>query len=74
MVSPDEVEALMQETSLSFSEIAEPYPDWMEYPDGTKITFGWVLMRGADGNCLFLRVVLLYPPKQQMLAQRFLKQ
>ena len=55
MVSPDEVEVLMQATSLPFSEIAEPYPDWMEYPDGTKITFGWVLKRGADGNCLFLR-------------------
>ena len=50
MVSPDEVEALMQETSLSFSEIAEPYPDWMEYPDGTKITFGWVLTETVSSS------------------------
>ena len=55
MVSPDEIEMLMQASGLSFSDIAEPYPDWMEYPDGTKIPFGWVLRRGADGNCLFLK-------------------
>ena len=55
MVTPDEVEVLMQETGLAFADIAEPYPDWMEYPDGTKITFGWVLKRGADGNCMFLK-------------------
>ncbi len=54
MVSPDEVTDLMEATSLSFEEIAEPYPDWMEYPDGTRITFGWVLRRGSDGNCMFL--------------------
>ena len=55
MVTPDEVDALCMASGLSFSEIAEPYPDWMEYPDGTRITFGWVLRRGADGNCMFLK-------------------
>lgn len=55
MVTPDEVDALCTASGLSFSEIAEPYPDWMEYLDGTKITFGWVLRRGADGNCMFLK-------------------
>lgn len=55
MVSPDEVELLMQASGLPFADIAEPYPDWMEFPDGTKLTFGWVLKRGADGNCLFLK-------------------
>ncbi|MBE6507682.1 MAG: YkgJ family cysteine cluster protein [Methanocorpusculum parvum] len=55
MVTPVEVDTLIEATGLSFAEIAEPYPDWMEYPDGTKITFGWVLRRGADGNCMFLQ-------------------
>ena len=55
MVTPDEVDVLCKASGLSFSEIAEPYPEWMEYPDGTKITFGWVLRRGMDGNCMFLK-------------------
>lgn len=54
MVTPDEVFKLMEATGLEFLDIAEPYPEWMEFPDGTKITFGWVLKRGVDGNCMFL--------------------
>lgn len=55
MVSPEEIEVLMQASGLPFFSIAEPYPDWMEYPDGTKITFGWVLRRGEGGDCIFLK-------------------
>lgn len=54
-VSPDEIERLQKETCLSFEEIAEPYPDWIDADDGSRFTFGWVLRRGADGNCMFLK-------------------
>ena len=54
MVSPEEIELLQKETRLSFEEIAEPYPEWFE-KGGETFTFGWVLRRGEDGNCLFLK-------------------
>ena len=54
IVSPDEVDALSKASGLSFEEIAEPYPEWFE-ENGERFTFSWVLRRGADGNCLFLK-------------------
>lgn len=54
MVSPDEVDVLSKASGLSFDEIAEPYPSWIE-DCGAKFTFGWVLKRGKDGNCIFLK-------------------
>lgn len=53
MVSPPEIEVLAAATGLSRDEIAEPYPEWIRQ-DGFTFTFGWVLRRGADGNCIFL--------------------
>lgn len=54
IVTPDEIENLMQETGLSFDEIAEPYPEWFE-EHGETFTFSWILRRGSDGNCIFLK-------------------
>jgi len=54
MVSPDEIDILMKATGLSFEEIVEPYPEWFE-DKGMQFTFGWVLRRGKDGNCMFLK-------------------
>ncbi|MCZ0862118.1 YkgJ family cysteine cluster protein [Methanocorpusculum vombati] len=53
MVSPPEIAVLAAATGLSRDEIAEPYPEWMQQ-DGCTFTFGWVLKRGSDGNCIFL--------------------
>ncbi len=54
MVSPPEIHRLTEATGLTQGDIAEPYPEWIE-ESGAAITFGWVLRRGADGNCMFLR-------------------
>lgn len=54
MVTPDEIDTLIAATGLTFEEIAEPYPEMLETPDGGKFTFGWILRRGTDGNCMFL--------------------
>jgi len=54
LVSPEEIEVLMKGTHLSFTDIAEPYPEWLE-EKGMNFTFGWVLRRGEDGNCMFLK-------------------
>ena len=53
MVSPPEIEMLAEATGMSCDEIAEPYPEWMQQ-GGCTFTFGWVLRRGEDGNCIFL--------------------
>lgn len=55
MVSPDEVDALCEASGLVFAEIAEPYPEWFPKKDGGRFTLGWVLRRGPDGNCMFLK-------------------
>lgn len=53
MVGPDEVRAIMAATSLSFDEVAEPYPDTIREGD-REYTFGWVIRRIGDG-CQFLK-------------------
>ncbi|HJJ35996.1 MAG TPA: YkgJ family cysteine cluster protein [Methanocorpusculum sp.] len=54
IVAPQEIERIMHATGESFDEIAEPYPEWFE-EQGERFTFSWILRRGADGNCRFLR-------------------
>lgn len=54
MVSADEIEIIEEKTGLKFNEIAEPYPEWIDADDEKRYTFGWVLKRGDDGNCIFL--------------------
>ena len=53
MVAPPEIEKLIRATGFSAEDIVEPYPEWIEDGD-TRFTFGWVLRRGPDGNCIFL--------------------
>lgn len=53
MVSPQEIDVLVSATGRPASGIAEPYPEWLQQ-DGGTFTFGWVLRRGKDGNCIFL--------------------
>jgi len=53
MVTPLEIEVLAEATGMQRDEIAEPYPEWIQQ-DGCTFTFGWVLKRGADKNCIFL--------------------
>ncbi|MDD3912199.1 MAG: YkgJ family cysteine cluster protein [Methanocorpusculum sp.] len=53
MVSPDEVDLLCQATGLTRDQITEPYPEWIR-DGGAVFTFGRVLRRGEDGNCMFL--------------------
>ena len=54
MVSPDEIDVLCEAAGLKPEEIVEPYPEWI-HDFGAAFTFGWVLRRGEDGNCIFLR-------------------
>ena len=53
MVTPDEVDALCTASGLSFSEIAEPSPDWMEYLDGTKSHSDGFFAAGLTGTVCF---------------------
>ncbi|HJK02319.1 MAG TPA: YkgJ family cysteine cluster protein [Methanocorpusculum sp.] len=53
MVSQPEIEELSATTNLLRDEIVEPYPEWIK-KDGFTFTFGWVLKRNSDGNCIFL--------------------
>ncbi|MDV0441911.1 YkgJ family cysteine cluster protein [Methanorbis furvi] len=54
MVTPSEIQTIMDAAGLAWNEIAEPYPEWITETDAS-ITFGWVIRRGADGNCMFLK-------------------
>ncbi|RBQ23550.1 MAG: hypothetical protein ALMCE001_17140 [Methanocorpusculum sp. MCE] len=54
MVSPDEIDLLCEATGLTPDQIAEPYPEWI-HDQGAIFTFGRVLRRGEDGNCMFLK-------------------
>lgn len=56
-VSPPEIEQLIKVSGLPFEKIVEPYPVWLNFPDGRRYTFGWILRRGKDGNCIFLKDV-----------------
>jgi len=53
MVSPDEIDLLCEATGLTPDQITEPYPEWI-HDGGATFTFGRVLRRGEDGNCMFL--------------------
>jgi uncharacterized protein len=52
LVSPAEVKVIMAATSLTFDEIAEPYPDLIH--EGERMyTLGWAIRRDGD-RCKFL--------------------
>lgn len=52
-VGPREVRAIMAATGMTFDEIAEPYPEFIEDPDGKCYTFAWCIRR-RDDACIFL--------------------
>lgn len=53
MVDPSDVRAIMASTGLAWQDIAEPYPEFLEGPNGCTYTFEWVLKR-ERGRCAFL--------------------
>jgi Fe-S-cluster containining protein len=53
MVYPEEVRAIALHSGRSWREVAEPYPEEVVLPSGTKCSFEWAL-RITDGRCLFL--------------------
>ncbi|HJJ56086.1 MAG TPA: YkgJ family cysteine cluster protein [Methanocorpusculum sp.] len=54
LVSPPEIERIIKSTGLQLEDIVEPYPEWLDR-DNSKFTFGWVLQRDREGNCIFLK-------------------
>ncbi len=53
MVCPVEIRAILARTRLSWQEVAEPYPEEIILPSGTRCTFEWALRR-TNGRCMFL--------------------
>lgn len=53
MVTPLEVRAIMAHTGRTWSEVALPYPEFLEGPNACTYTFEWVLQRN-HGHCAFL--------------------
>ncbi|EHQ34887.1 YkgJ family cysteine cluster protein [Methanoplanus limicola] len=53
LVSAPEIRKIMENTGQSWSEIAEPYPDFLKQEDGTEYTFNWALKREGS-RCIFL--------------------
>mgnify|MGYP006269487595 CR=1 FL=1 len=51
--SRDEVEALVATGAGSWDEVADPYPEFLSWGDGSAVTFGWCL-RHEGGRCRFL--------------------
>ncbi|TAJ44192.1 YkgJ family cysteine cluster protein [Methanofollis fontis] len=53
LLSPAEVRAACNAAALPRDEVAEPYPESIDGPDGTSCTFGWSYRR-QEGHCRFL--------------------
>ncbi|NYT05951.1 MAG: YkgJ family cysteine cluster protein [Methanomicrobiales archaeon] len=53
MAAPAELAAIVHAAGLSREAIAEPYPEFVDGPGGSQITFGWCLRRTGDA-CAFL--------------------
>ncbi|MDR3102316.1 MAG: YkgJ family cysteine cluster protein [Methanocalculaceae archaeon] len=53
-VLSQEIELIAEATGMTCAKITIPYPEWISR-DGATFTFGWVLRRGPDGNCIFLK-------------------
>ncbi len=54
IVSPVEVRAIMAATGMTWDEIVEPYPDFLDSENGGVYTFAWCVRRTADA-CIFLQ-------------------
>jgi len=53
IISPQEIRKIMNETSLEWDQIAEPYPEFIQ-ENGASFTFSWILKRNRD-CCIFYR-------------------
>lgn len=53
MVTPPEIQEIMERYRLSWEEIAEPYPETINDKNGHTFTLGWCIAR-KNGHCAFL--------------------
>jgi Fe-S-cluster containining protein len=53
MIYPAEVRMIADHSGLSQEEVAEPYPEEIILPSGTRCSFEWAL-RTIEGRCIFL--------------------
>jgi Fe-S-cluster containining protein len=54
MVYPAEIREIVGQSTLSWDEVAEPYPEEITLPSGTRCTFEWAL-RTREGKCIFFK-------------------
>lgn len=52
MAGPGEVRRIIHHTGLTWGEVAEPYPAFLEGQGGCRYTFEWALRR-ENGRCAF---------------------
>jgi Fe-S-cluster containining protein len=53
MVSPNEIRPILAATGMKWDEVAGPFPEVIEYTDGSRITFEWCMKR-KERQCIFL--------------------
>lgn len=53
IVSPPEIDRIIEATGLEKSEIVLPYPEFIKSDEGGWFTFEWCL-KNEDGKCIFL--------------------
>ncbi len=53
IVSPPEIDRIIEATGLERSKIVVPYPEYIESDEGRRFTFEWCL-KNEDGKCIFL--------------------
>ncbi len=52
MIVPKEIRRIIDATGMKWDDIAEPFPEVIEYTDGSRITFEWCIRRKED-YCIF---------------------
>lgn len=53
IVSPPEIDRIIEATGLEMREIVVPYPEYIESVEGRRFTFEWCL-KNEGGKCIFL--------------------
>ncbi len=53
IVSPPEIDRIIEATGLDRNGIVLPYPEYIESDEGGRFTFEWCL-KNEDGKCIFL--------------------
>ncbi|KQC03351.1 MAG: hypothetical protein APR53_01230 [Methanoculleus sp. SDB] len=54
MAGAPEIRRILQATGSSWDDVALPYPEYIDGPERSRITFGWCLRQTGD-TCAFLR-------------------